>query len=111
MILALLVSLVCFTDPAVPVQVAVVKHLSVSENYEVVAGDAQCCDCPCWNDGPPPYTTCGCSIVLSGCSFCGYQNIVEYGVPWGPFVNSDVDGCVDMDLLPIPQDGWVYWVN
>jgi len=107
MMLALLVALACFADPSVPVQIAAVKHADTTES-EIMAGDAQCCDCPCWI---PPRGECGCSVAQTGCSFCGYYNISEFPIPWGPFGVSDADGCVDMDLLPVPQDGWAYWVS
>jgi hypothetical protein len=109
-ILALLVSLVCLDGPgAAPrsVSVSAVKH-NPAPGSEVVATDAQCCECPCWL---PPVGQCGCAIHGS-CSWCGYINIAEFpsDIPWGPFTTSDGAGCVDMDLLPTPRNGWIYWV-
>lgn len=105
MTLALLVSLVCLGAPG-PVSVAAVKHMP-TENAEIVGGDAQCCECPCWL---PPIHQCGCAVGGACTMPCGYQNITEYGIPWGPWGTTG-DGCVDLDLLPVPQDDWVYWVT
>lgn len=108
-ILAFLASLICFGTPGpVSVSVAVVKHLE-SLDFEVVAGDAQCRNCPCWL--PPLITQYGCSIAQTGCSSCGYVNINELAIPWGPAGASDANGCVDADLLPVPQGQWVYWIR
>lgn len=106
----LLAALVCVAVPFAPVQIAVVKHAQTVES-EILANDAQCCQCPCWDDGVRPPTTCGCSLVATCSAPCGYWNVSVYPIPWGPFAAADSDGCVDLDLLPVPQDGWVYWVK
>lgn len=109
MIPALLVSLLCAFDPGAPVQVTAIKH----EAPSIISNDAQCNLCPCWYPGPPPYPGPGCSIVTACSGPCGYIDIANECpgcIQWGPFGMSDVDGCVDMDLLPVPEDDWAYWV-
>jgi hypothetical protein len=109
MILALLVNLICLdiASPPAPVMISAVKSM---DDGTVVSGDAQCNLCPCWR---PPLGQPGCAL-MTGCSGpCGYVEITSCPacVQWGAFTMSDEAGCVDMDLLPVPQDGWVYWVT
>lgn len=111
MILVLLVSLVCLGVPApVSVEVAVVKHMATPES-EIVSGDAQCDKCPCWRTAT--LNDPGCAIVTGCQGPCGYwsTNDCPECIQWGPFMTSDTAGCVDMDLLPVPRDGWAYWLR
>jgi hypothetical protein len=99
MFLALLVNLICLeiAAPPAPVLVSVVKH----QDGGIEWNDAQCDHCPCWQPSP------GCALVSDCIGPCGYFDTEQ----WGPFTTSDDAGCVDMDLLPVPQDGWVYWIK
>jgi len=111
MTFALLVSLVCLAAAGpVPVQVTAVKRMTTPA-FETVSGDAQCDKCPCWR--PPTLNDPGCAIVTGCQGPCGYQNINDCPecIQWGAFRQSDAAGCVDMDLLPVPLDGWAYWVR
>jgi hypothetical protein len=101
-ILALVVCLELLAPPA-PLVVTAVKHM---EDGTISSTDAQCSRCSCWL--PPP----GCA--LNSCAdACGYNELS--GCPscilWGPFTTSDAFGCVDLELLPTPAEGWVYWVK
>lgn len=101
MTLALLVSMICLTGFAPPQQVMVtVVNLSDSPDAELCSNDAQCNLCGCWGGSH------GCAIT-SRCGGCSYASVPM----WGPWRMSDRDGCVDMDLLPVPTGGWVYWVK
>jgi len=93
-----------------PLEVSVVKRMATPE-AETISGDAQCDKCPCWRTatlGDP-----GCAIVTGCQGPCGYQNINDCPecVQWGAFRQSDAAGCVDMDLLPVPRDEWVFWIR
>lgn len=99
MTLALMVSLICVGSHSVhPVLMTAVRR---TEECEQVSSDSQCNLCPCWKG------TTGCA--KAGCAYksCSYSSIVQ----WGTFGMSDANGCVDMDLLPVPQDQWVFWIR
>ncbi len=89
MILALLVSLVCFATPGAPVDLALVKHTTTE---------------------PPMILGCGCPMAAGPCVSCEVTNIVEC-IPWEAWTTADSTGCVDFDRLPKPPDPWVYWVR
>jgi hypothetical protein len=107
-ILALLVSLVCLGVPGpVTVQVTVVKRFP---DGVISSTDARCNLAPCWTVFPGER---GCALAGACGGPVGYVNVDRYpnDVQWGLFKQSDVDGCVDLDLLPIPRDDWTYWLR
>jgi hypothetical protein len=108
MMLILFVSLLCGFDPLAPVKVTVVKHCTETE---IVSTDAQCSLCHCWTVPPGGQ---GCAVAPA-CQFksCGHSNIAicPTCIQWGPWTTVNAAGCVDMDLLPVPQEQWVYWVS
>ena len=55
----------------------------------------------------------GCSLGDTCSSPSAYYNInlCPECVQWGLFKQSVSQGCVDADLLPVPQSGWVYWLR
>ena len=87
MSMAMLASLVCLTIllPPKPLVVALVKH------------------CPDEQDGIF-------SIMPMAQGFADIQ-VCPPCIQWEPWATSDRDGCVDMDLLPVPKTDSVYWVK
>lgn len=107
MTLVILTTLLCLGSAgAVPVQVTAVKHFEDG----ISSTDARCNLAPCWTVFPGER---GCALA-GGCgSPNGYVNIERFpdSVQWGTFKQSDAEGCVDMDLLPVPKEDWVYWIR
>jgi hypothetical protein len=99
MLLALMVNLVCLTG-LVPPQPLLVSAVKRAEEC-ALSTDAQCSLCPCWRVAP------GCARAGCASGGCSYTTVLQ----WGDFGMSDRDGCVDMDLLPVPQEEWVYFVK
>ena len=108
MIHALLVSMLCMFNPFAPVKVTVVNHCP---DLDIISTDAQCSLCHCWTVPPGGQ---GCAVT-PGClsKACGHSNIgtCRTCIQWGPWTTANAGGCVDMDLLPVPQEQWVYWVS
>jgi hypothetical protein len=99
----MILAIVCL-GIAVPPAPLVVTAAHRSPDLYDTFNDAQCSGCPCWKT-----TGRGCALPNITCLRCGCSYT---GVPqWGTFTVSTPAGCVDMDLLPVPQPGWVYWVQ
>jgi len=112
MILALLVSLVCLESPFTPpwpVQVSVVRH-SPEPDTDISSTDARCNLASCWPVHPGEH---GCALTGACAGPVGYVNIAMFpdSIEWGLFKQSDAQGCVDADLLPVPppESNWVFW--
>jgi len=106
MFLALLVSLICLEVSSSPakLELTVVKRW---DDGSISSNDARCNLCPCWITAGGT----GCSLV-SGCTKgCGYVDIVGCSecIQWAPL--ADAFDCIDMDSIPVPKEGWVYWVG
>lgn len=103
----LLVSFVCLGAPEPTlVQVTAVKHFEEG----LSSTDARCNLASCWTVFPGEH---GCALGGACPGPVGYTNIELYpgGIEWGTFKQSDAAGCVDMDLLPVPKEDWVYWIR
>ena len=88
--IALLASMVCLAviAPPQPLLVSIVTHCDTPE-AEIISNDGLC-------------SVKGCGYAdLAACATC---------IQWSPWKMSDSEGCVDMDALPIPKEGSVYWV-